>query len=87
MKYCDNDNCNAEATCTVAASTDRPHDSKRHYCETCAAAYWVGVQHGRKHEAAVHHVRVGSDSSQSKPKKIRLTKSLIKECERNGLYL
>jgi hypothetical protein len=69
MKYCDNQWCECPATQTVKVSINKPHDGKRRYCDSCYEVYMIGVQHGRHHEAAVHGVQVGQDSSQDKPKR------------------
>ncbi len=45
--YCDNPYCESPAFKTVTVSEDRPGDSERNFCNPCAEAYAVGVQHGR----------------------------------------
>lgn len=67
MKYCDSDGCEAEANQTVQVSIDRAHDGTRHLCHACYQAYLIGVQHGRFHEAAVHHTQPNRASSQLVP--------------------
>lgn len=67
MKYCDSDTCDAEAVEVVRVSCNKAHDGRRHYCQQCYQMYLIGVQHGRFHEAAVHHAKPGEDSSQLKP--------------------
>ncbi len=65
--FCQSEPCLAYATKRVAVSEEQPHDSFRNYCEACADIYYVGVQHGRFHEAALHKVEPGRDSSQDAP--------------------
>jgi hypothetical protein len=66
--YCEATTCEAPATRRVVTSENKPHDSTRNYCEQCAEVYYVGVQHGRFHEAALYGARPGRDSSQDPPK-------------------
>jgi hypothetical protein len=66
-EYCQNPLCENKAYETVAATKSQPHDSTRNYCAACAEAYYVGVQHGRHHEAAVHGVTKDRGSSQEPP--------------------
>lgn len=65
--YCDAEMCSAPAMCRVAASVLAAHDETRNYCECCADVYFVGVQHGRFHEAAHQGKEPGRDSSQERP--------------------
>ena len=66
--YCEATTCAAPATQRVVVSEEGPHDSTRNYCEQCADVYYVGVQHGRFHEAALYGAKPGRDSSQDPPK-------------------
>jgi hypothetical protein len=63
------------ATTTVAVSVNKAHDETRNYCETCLDLYYVGVQHGRWHEAAKLGKKPGRDSSQEKPVREREKKA------------
>jgi hypothetical protein len=60
--------CSAKQTKRVAVSVNGPHDDVRHYCDQCLEVYYVGVQHGRWHEAALHGTVPGRDDSQEMPK-------------------
>ena len=62
------ENCGAVASRKVPVSVNNPHDEKRHYCDACFEAYYVGLQHGRYHEAARYGCKPGRDSSTDKPK-------------------
>jgi hypothetical protein len=64
------DFCEARAIIRRVVSVERPHDDARNLCHSCDAAYMVGVQHGRHHEAALHRVVPGTDSSQELPANI-----------------
>lgn len=66
---CDGSCCLAEATTVVAVSVNKAHDEQRQYCEACLDIYYVGVQHGRWHEAAKLGKAPGRDSSQDPPEK------------------
>lgn len=65
--WCSNFACGARAVEEVAVSLNKPHDDMRCYCEACLDVYYVGVQHGRYHEAALHGSEPGGDSSQELP--------------------
>lgn len=62
--YCDAADCLSEAGDQVNVSVDEPHDEARNYCFSCLDVYYVGVQHGRHHEAARYGLQPGRDSSQ-----------------------
>lgn len=68
VQYCDTFTCEAPATQRVVTSENKPHDSVRNYCEQCCDVYYVGVQQGRFHEAALYGAKPGRDSSQDPPK-------------------
>jgi len=51
--WCSSFGCEARAVEEVAVSVNKPHDGTRCYCEACLDVYYVGVQHGRYHEAAL----------------------------------
>jgi len=72
---CDGINCLGEATTTVAVSVNKAHDETRNYCESCLDIYYVGVQHGRWHEATKLGKAPGRDSSQDKP---------VRECKKRS---
>jgi hypothetical protein len=66
--WCSSFACDARAVEEVAVSVNEPHDETRCYCEACLDVYYVGVQHGRYHEAALHGSSPGRDSSQELPR-------------------
>jgi hypothetical protein len=76
VQYCGSASCEAPATQRVVTSENKPHDSVRNYCEQCCDVYYVGVQHGRFHEAALYGAKPGRDSSQEPPK-ARFKKALM----------
>lgn len=67
--WCSSFPCEARAVEEVAVSVNKPHDDTRCYCEACLDVYYVGVQHGRFHEAALHGREPGRDSSQELPRR------------------
>jgi hypothetical protein len=69
MTFSDNPLCEAEAVEQVHVSTEAPHDDTRNYCASCLDVYYVGVQHGRYHEAALAGREPGGDSSQERPRR------------------
>lgn len=66
--WCSTFACEARAVEQVAVSVNKPHDDTRCYCEACLDVYYVGVQHGRYHEAALHGRAPGRDCSQQLPR-------------------
>lgn len=60
----------SEATETVASSTEKPHDGTMRMCSACHQAYYIGVQHGRHHEAFRHGSKPGRGCSQEKPRRL-----------------
>lgn len=45
-RFCENGSCEAEATTRVPVSLERTGDAVRYFCDLCAEAYTIGVQHG-----------------------------------------
>jgi hypothetical protein len=65
--YCENQYCDSLAEHVVPASSDKAHDGVCCYCEACVDVYFVGVQHGRYHEAACHGEAEFRDNSPMVP--------------------
>lgn len=65
--WCSSFACEARAVEKVPVSVNKPHDDTRYYCAACLDVYYVGVQHGRCHEAALRGSEPGCDSSQELP--------------------
>lgn len=64
--FCDNEYCEARAQHLVAVSQEKAHDGHRRYCEACVDVYFVGLQHGRYHEAACHGMFEPTDNTPQK---------------------
>ena len=73
--FCDSVYCEAEATASVKVSINAAHDAERSYCESCQDVYYVGVQHGRFHEAANYGLQPLEDTAQKKPTPEQIAKN------------
>jgi hypothetical protein len=60
---CESSYCEAETTAKFAVSENEPYDETRNYCEACREIYYVGLQHGRYHEAARYGLKPGRESA------------------------
>jgi hypothetical protein len=60
---CESSYCEAEATAKFAVSENEPYDETRNYYEACREIYYVGLQHGRYHEAIRYGLKPGRESA------------------------
>lgn len=70
LGFCEGTACEAPATEILMVSEGAPHSGSRRFCDQCTEAYWVGVQHGRYHEAAIYDKSPAPDHSQTLPPRV-----------------